>query len=199
MKYSWSTDSIMSHSGPYLRFLYVPVVLCAGCSYSPPAEPMESIQIFDAGVVFADSTPLISHTFQLKNDSIQPIDIVEFTPLCACTDAKIDRATIAPGEFASVAMSVHVTPADSEQSADCIVRTTDTLKPVQVMRVIHRSPPRVRCEPNPVTFGPFGIHDCRHDNCEWKSIIIDQFGNTADDFDEIVDAAVLEPVMYFRM
>jgi hypothetical protein len=106
---------------------------------------------YDAGPVFVDQTPRVSHTFQVKNESNSPLTIKEVRRSCVCTSATISKQVLAPGEAATLTMDVDVKPIFHEWTVSCNLVTDQGDRPERDYVLTYRSYPRTRFEAETIT------------------------------------------------
>lgn len=125
------------------------LVATAGCSAG--SDSSVSSRRFDAGPVFVDQTPRISHTFPVKNESNSPLTIKEVRRSCVCTSASISTQVLAPGESATLTMDVDVKPIFHEWTVSCNLVTDQGDRPERDYILTYRSYPRARFEAETIT------------------------------------------------
>lgn len=128
----------------------VALAVSAGCSRGASETLGES---FDAGAVFLESTPKITHAFRLSHRSDRTVTIKDIKRSCACTAAVVGKKTIAPGEAVALTMTVDAKPIYSNQSVVCTLETDHPTQPEWTYRLSFRTYPRVRFDAATIDLG----------------------------------------------
>ncbi len=90
---------------------------CQGESTTPPGET------FDAGPVFADLTPMISHRFEVRNTTSRPVRILDENHSCSCTSVNVPRILLQPGQTTTLEMKVQTPLTYSNRVLGSTLRT----------------------------------------------------------------------------
>ncbi len=86
--------------------LLVILTTIPGCNESADVTLCKANHI-DLGTVYS---PNVGHTFQLRNDTSQSIEITELRKSCTCTVPRLSKNIMRPGESAELEMTVEVVP-----------------------------------------------------------------------------------------
>jgi hypothetical protein len=127
----------------------------AGCSTRtlPPGGE------HDLGVVFAQHTPELSHTFIVENTTDREVTILDETHTCTCSSVKLEKWKLSPGESTRLAFTAR--PPDGVASMDIrtILRTDHPVWPEWTYRLRFRTYPIARIVPSRVDMGTARIAD----------------------------------------
>ena len=92
-------------------------------------------EVFDAGPIFPEYTPRISHTFLVHNFTRKTMRIAEVRRSCTCTEADLSTREIPPGGGAELRMSVNARNVLNDWDVTCTL-VTDTPKHFSITRII---------------------------------------------------------------
>jgi hypothetical protein len=126
------------------------LLVALGCDHSTPSTPGE---VFDAGPVFVDDSPKVSHTFTVKNTTERTIQIVGESHSCVCTKVEYEKRSLKPGETMPLTMEVAVSPQRTISDLLCSLRTDDPVHPTWTYRVQIQAYPRVVIDPPRIELG----------------------------------------------
>ena len=115
-------------------------------------------KVFDAGAVFADATPVISHRFTITNTTKRPVKILEETHSCTCTAVEVEHRLLNPGESMVLKMSVRVPTGYSEYDISCTLKTDHPTLPNWDYRIRYRTFPRARVISDRITLEAIRTH-----------------------------------------
>jgi hypothetical protein len=118
-----------------------------------PSEPPG--EVYDAGAVFADATPQLTHRFLIKNTTGIPVTFRSESHSCSCTKVQIDKMALAPGEETALTMSVDVPQGFSSREVDCTIATDHSEHPEWPYYMRFRSFPRARIVPDRIDLGTY--------------------------------------------
>jgi hypothetical protein len=104
-----------------IEYAIVCPVASLGCKRARDVQT--AISVYDAGVVFADMTPVITHEFEVTNRSDRPVHIVSQAVSCVCTATNLASREM-PARGSTVLRMTAPTPyTHSRQSLSCTLRT----------------------------------------------------------------------------
>jgi len=108
---------------------------------------------FDAGAVFYETTPRVTHTFRLLNTTGRPVRVEEIRKSCTCTEATFDRNSVAPGESVNLTMVVQAQPTFREWNVSSSLVTDDPVDPFWTCYLRFRTYPQAQFERPVVDLG----------------------------------------------
>ena len=109
---------------------------------SPKAVPLEPIKNFDL-VARGD---ILEHTFEIRNDGNQPLEITDVRPACGCTVAEFDK-NVAPGKVGKIHAKVDTTDFMGPISKSIAVFTNDAENPKLQLVVKAKVKPFIGADP----------------------------------------------------
>jgi hypothetical protein len=127
-------------------FLIAAWATLPGC-VGPDVAPGEE---FDAGSVFASTTPVLSHQFLVRNTTLKTVAIVGEDHSCSCTTIEVEKKRLAPGETATLTMSVKVPSTYSNLFLTCQLKTDHPQFPEWSYHLKLESFPRARIVPDSI-------------------------------------------------
>ncbi|MFZ4778364.1 MAG: DUF1573 domain-containing protein, partial [Terrimicrobiaceae bacterium] len=74
--------------------------------------------------------------FAFKNETGAPLVISSIQTSCGCTEGKVDKKEILPGETAAVHVQFHIGSRKGEQVKSIVVRTTDRVSQSLILRTL---------------------------------------------------------------
>ncbi len=137
----------------YLQSLAIALAFCsfAGCENHIPQSGFDRVrttvqrqgqdEVWTAYqpylIVKKGANENISHTFSVKNESNQTLEIIESARTCGCVDYRLNGSTFAPGESLLVTVSSSITGAKSDTSGcNIIAKCGDTQKQLTFLQSI---------------------------------------------------------------
>ena len=99
-----------------------------GCHRESASHPPG--EVFDAGAVFASSTPTLTHMFRIENTTKRTVRILGENHSCDCTTVDLPKRELLAGESVALTLSVQVPPAyvKKDVSANSTRPTTPTIR-----------------------------------------------------------------------
>jgi hypothetical protein len=95
-------------------------VACLGCGSRQSTRPGET---FDAGYVFADRVPRVSHAFVVRNTTGRAVKILDVVKSCGCTSFDVGKKSLAPGEETKLEINVSTPKAYQDVYSACTLKT----------------------------------------------------------------------------
>ncbi len=145
---------------PSLSGAIVPVLAFAaftgGCA-DPRGGRSKPGELYEAGAVFADVSPVISRTFRVTNTTGQRVRILGETHSCTCTSIELQKAVLEPGQSIPLEMTVRVDPDYAKLDIVCVVKTDHPKFPEWMYGIRYTSYPRGRIVPGPIDLGLYGV------------------------------------------
>lgn len=106
----------------WITLVLISPIAIAGCGPGGVARPGE---MFDAGPVFSYLTPDLRHTFHVRNTTGRPVQIVGEHHSCSCTEIRLTKGRLEPGQSTTLEMIAHVPSTYSRTSLSCTILTDD--------------------------------------------------------------------------
>ncbi len=125
-------------------------VSCGGCGSQKNTRPGET---FDAGYVFADSTPKVSREFTVRNPTDRTVRILDVAKTCGCTSFDLRRWTLGPGESTTLRINVNTPLAYQQVYSACTLKTEHPMLTDWPYTIKFTALPRVAFSTNHVNFG----------------------------------------------
>jgi len=119
---------------------------------------------FDAGAVFYETTPRVTHTFRLVNSTGRPVRVEEVRKSCTCTEATFDRNSVAPGESVNLTMVVQAQPTFRDWNVSSSLVIDDPADPFWTCYLKFRTYPQAQFERPVVDLGRFQTTDTNPGN-----------------------------------
>lgn len=113
-----------------LLFLVFPLAGCYSQNQPAPVGKAEvgDTNVWDFGQVSKDR--VLQHTFTVKNDGNQPLQIKDVTTSCGCTASKIGKMTLLPGESTTLDVSFNTAHYSGKVQQFAYVHTDNLANPV---------------------------------------------------------------------
>lgn len=115
--------------------------------------------VFDAGPLFASSTPTLTHLFHVRNTTGRPVHILAENHSCECTTVELEKRELPPGGSTRLAMSARVAPVYTKKDISCTLGTDDVDHPSWVYHLQFESFPDSRIEPDRIDLGVYSVAD----------------------------------------
>lgn len=118
----------------HIESIYMTVLLLASCVMSTPIRAQSSGPLlwhctaYDFGIIKEDDGT-VTHRFDFKNVSNEPISIISASGRCNCTTAYYNSQTINPGDTASIVVRFDPTLRPGKFNQRVVVRTTASSTP----------------------------------------------------------------------
>jgi hypothetical protein len=122
----------------------------AGCQRA--ATPSQR-SAFDAGSVFVEDRQSLSHTFEVVNGLGRPLQILDESHGCGCTNVELGRKDIPAHEKTTLTINVDVSHKFGEHTFTSTLKTDDPAAPMRQYRLIVRAYSRARINPEMVDLG----------------------------------------------
>ena len=127
-----------------------------GCRRDDVFRPGEA---FDAGAVFASSTPRVTHGFRVVNHSRRPVRIVRENHSCDCASVDLPKRELRPGESVTLTLSVNVPPACVSRAISATLETDDPEHPRWDYQIRFEAFPDARIVPPIIDLGSRTVAD----------------------------------------
>lgn len=142
---------------PQSVWLHLAVCLIAGCT-GPAAQPPGDLH--DAGVfiIEGDSSPTVTHTFQVRNPKDRRVNFLDLKQSCACTSAGFAQKSLAPGESCDLTVTASLPRNDTRMSVIVELVTDHPDFPSWIYQLSYRTVPSVQIVPQQIDLGAFPYH-----------------------------------------
>lgn len=151
--------------------LCLPLVLCSGCSVSPPSIVCRDPYV-DLGLVKPTGDVVAAkHVFTLTNLGMRPLKIHKVRPSCGCTNVSVEKDTVKSGESVSVIAEIAIPRQALKQEVTLIVSTNDPVKPMLPLVLNIMSEGCMQVEPAQIDFGTlsYGETQAKHLTIRYQS------------------------------
>ncbi len=116
-------------------------------------------EVFDAGALFASSTPLLTHGFHVVNHSKRPVRILRENHSCDCTTVDLPKRELRPGESVTLTLSISIPPACVSRAVSTTLETDDPEHPNWVYLIRFEGFPDARIVPSIIELGSRTVAD----------------------------------------
>ena len=123
------------------------------------SEPHRRGEIFDAGAVFASSTPTLTHAFRIGNTTRRTVRILGENHSCDCTTVDLPKRELRPGESVALTLSVRVPPTYVRKEVSATLETDDPEHPHWDYLVRFEAFPDARVVPQVIDLGSHTVAD----------------------------------------
>ncbi|MHB1560209.1 MAG: DUF1573 domain-containing protein [Isosphaeraceae bacterium] len=131
------------------------LVLPSGCR--PKSIFRRPYEVFDAGAVFASTTPTLTHVFHIENTTKRPVKIKSENHSCDCTTVKLSKRTLSPGEPITLTLSVNVPTAYVKKDVAVKLDTDDPEHPDWEYHLRFEAFPDAQVVPQVIDLGSYTV------------------------------------------
>jgi hypothetical protein len=112
-----------------------------------------SSRVYDAGPIFASTGGSLSHTFQFKNTTSIPLRILGEHHSCSCTDVKLEKRVLKPGESIPLIMTARIAPAYVRLDLSTTIETDPPIDPEATFNMRYECFPEIDLQPHDFDLG----------------------------------------------